>query len=261
MKPITVNGLHKNFGGVRAVNDVSFTVEESSIVGLIGPNGSGKSTLFNLITGTIPVDAGEVFIGTQRIDQLTTEEIFDLGIVRAFQVPRLFFGMSVLENTIATARNQRGELFRNVLRPRSWRKQEEELAERAYDLLEFLNLAHVARNRASDLSGGQMKLLELARALMADPKVLLLDEPAAGVVPSLAEEIFERLREYQQQHKLTIVVIEHRLELLFNTVEKVLVMDRGKLIAEGDPRIVSKHPDVIAAYFNRKQGREASDAS
>lgn len=261
MKSLKIEHLHKRFGGVHAVQDVTFTVEKGSIVGLIGPNGSGKSTLFNLITGTLPSDSGKILLDGEEIQRFPAEKVFDHGIVRAFQVPRLFFGMSVLENTIATARNQRGESIGAVLGSRSWQQQERELAEHAYELLEFLNLAHVARNRASDLSGGQMKLLELARALMADPQLLLLDEPAAGVVPSLAEVIFERLREYQQQHNLTIVIIEHRLELLFNMVEKVLVMNTGKLIADGDPVEVSKNPAVIEAYFNRKQGREADNAS
>ncbi len=249
MKSLEVKKVSRSFGGLLAVNNLSFHVPAGQFTGLIGPNGSGKSTLFNLITGTLAPDSGEVLLDGQRISGLPVTGVFDRGVVRAFQVPRLFYGMSVLENVLAAARSQPGEQLSSVLAAGRWREKERQLADRAYDLLEFLNLAHVARNKATDLSGGQMKLLELARCLMADPEVLLLDEPAAGVVPSLAQEIFERLRQYQQENGLTLVVIEHRLDLLFSTVDRVLVMNFGELIADGLPSEVVKVPAVSEAYM------------
>lgn len=241
---------------MQAVNNLSFHIPAGQFTGLIGPNGSGKSTLFNLVTGTLAPDSGSVLLDGQEISGLPVKRVFDRGVVRAFQVPRLFEGMSVLENVLAAAREQPGERLGSVLAAGRWKAKERELADRAYDLLQFLNLAHVARNRASDLSGGQMKLLELARCLMADPQVLLLDEPAAGVVPSLAQEIFERLRQYQQEHGLTLLVIEHRLDLLFSTVDRVLVMNFGELIADGLPTEVVQEAAVSEAYMGT-QARSA----
>lgn len=255
MKSVEVRNLNKSFGGLQAVNNVSFQIPAGQFVGLIGPNGSGKSTLFNLITGTLRADSGSVWLDGQEISGLPLETIFGRGIVRAFQVPRLFYGMSVLENVLAAARHQTGERLGVALRSRSWQAQERALAVRALELLEFLDLAHVARSLATDLSGGQMKLLELARALMADPQVLLLDEPAAGVVPSLAQTIFERLKQYQRETNLTLIVIEHRLELLLGAVDRALVMNQGGLIADGEPALVAQDAAVIEAYFgDRRSG-------
>lgn len=249
MRSIEVNRVSKSFGGLQAVNNLSFHVPAGQFTGLIGPNGSGKSTVFNLITGTLAPNSGSILLDGEEISSLPVKTVFDRGVVRAFQIPRLFNGMSVLENVLAAARNQPGERLGSVLAGGRWKVTERALAERAHELLEFLNLGHVARNRATDLSGGQMKLLELARCLMADPQVLLLDEPAAGVVPSLAQEIFERLKLYQREHNLTLIVIEHRLDLLFSTVDRVLVMNFGELIADGLPTEVVKMPAVVEAYM------------
>lgn len=257
MKSLEVKNLSRSFGGLQAVHNLSFRVPAGEFTGLIGPNGSGKSTLFNLITGTLAPDKGNVLLDDHEIGALPVKAVFDRGVVRAFQVPRLFYGMSVLENVLAAAREQPGERLGSVLVGGRWKAKERELAERAYELLEFLNLAHVARNRASDLSGGQMKLLELARCLMADPEVLLLDEPAAGVVPKLAHEIFGRLRRYQQENGLTLIVIEHRLDLLFSTVDRVLVMNYGELIADGLPADVVKEKAVSEAYMGTQNGTVA----
>lgn len=248
MQSLELKNLSKHFGGLKAVDNVSFRVEPGEFVGLIGPNGSGKSTVFNVVAGSLTPTGGQILLDGRDITGVRPAESFGSGLVRSFQIPRLFFGMSVLENVMVAARDQQGE---NLSRAagRGWQQQERELAERALDTLEFLNLAHVARNRASDLSGGQMKLLELARSLMADPAVLLLDEPAAGVVPALAHEIFERLVEYQKETGLTLLVIEHRLEVLFGAVDRVLVMNQGKVIASGKPDEVGQDPAVVEAYF------------
>ena len=224
-------------------------IEEGDIVGLIGSNGSGKTTLFNLIAGMHRPDSGEIWFKGERIDHLEPYDIFKRGIVRSFQVPRLFYGMTVLENCLVPPRKQIGEKllrapFRNL-----WAPQEEDLVERARGALEATNLLPVADNLTTELSGGQMKLVEFARATMGEPSLLLLDEPTAGVLPQLAQEIFRAIIDAHKRLGLTMVIIEHRLEILFDYVTKVFVMDRGRILSQGSPAEVSGDPKVIEAYL------------
>lgn len=218
-------------------------------MGLIGPNGSGKSTLFNIISGVFRPDAGRVFFQGERIEGLDPDEIFARGIVRSFQNPRLFLGMTVLENTLLPPRGQIGERVVNAPLHQRWADQEVSIAEAALGNLARHQLDGVRLNWATDVSGGQMKLLEVSRAMMGEPRLLLLDEPTAGVAPKLATEIFEAIVALQREYGLTFVVIEHRLSVLFDYVERVLVMHEGGLIFDGDPDDCVNDPRVLDSYL------------
>lgn len=249
MALLEVRGLHKDFGGTTAVAGVDLALETGEFVGLIGPNGSGKTTLFNLLSGVLRPTRGEIYFDGQRIDGLSPDRIFRRGLVRTFQVPRLFGNMTTLENALLPPEGQLGENPWHALWPRRWRQQELDLAQRARAVLETFHLDHAALQGTTELSGGQMKLLEAARALMGQAKLLLFDEPAAGVAPALARSVFDHLRRMQREAGMTLLVIEHRLDVLFEYVDAVIVMDRGHIIARGKPAEVAKDPRVIEAYF------------
>ena len=245
----TVN-LHKYFGGVRALDGVSISIREGEFVGLIGPNGSGKTTLFNVISGIYRPDKGDVYLYGKRVTGLPPYELYRRGLVRGFQVPRLWHGMTVVEYAATAARDSRGdEPISAVLGRKKWLQWEENsLVKRVHNVLEKLSLTRVALNRASEISGGQMKLTDISRALMGEARILLLDEPTAGVAPKLAHEIF-KLLERLNNEGLTIFVIEHRLEVLFNHVERVIVMHEGRVLLEGPPEKVAEDPRVLEAYL------------
>lgn len=246
---LVIDGLQKHFGGLMAVNRVSLTVEPGKIVGLIGPNGSGKSTLVNVVSGLLPSDGGAVRFDGADITGMVPDEIFAQGLVRGFQYPAIYFRMSVLDNTLLPVKGQSGE--NPWLAPfwGFWRKQEHHAAEDAYRILNDLELSKHFGNLGSDLSGGQMKLLELARTLLGEPKMILLDEPTAGVNPVLARRIFEEIAVMRERLGITFFIIEHRLDILFDFVDEVYVMHMGEIIAHGHPDEVANDPTVRSAYF------------
>lgn len=259
MALLEVRGLYKDFGGAAAVAGVDLSIEAGEFVGLIGPNGSGKTTLFNLLSGVLRPTRGEVYFDGRRIDGLSPDRIFRLGLVRNFQVPRLFRNMTTLENALLPPENQLGEHPWHALFPKRWRAQEVELARKARDVLGTFHLDGAALKGTAELSGGQMKLLEAARALMGEAKMLLFDEPAAGVAPALAHSVFEHLRRMQKEDGMTLFVIEHRLDVLFEYVDYVIVMDRGRVIARGKPAEVAGDARVVEAYFGgAAEGDEGS---
>jgi branched-chain amino acid transport system ATP-binding protein len=245
---LKVINVEVDFGGVKALNGVSIKVKEGEMVGIIGPNGSGKSTLINTISGVFKPDKGEIWFYDQRIDKLRPEEIYKLGIVRSFQNPRLFKGLSVAENTMFSRKNQAGEKLVNVLFGK-WRKEDKEIGKQASKILRSLNLIGVSNNWPSDISGGQMKLLEFSRALMGEPKLLLLDEPYAGISPSLAKEMSRTLSRINEEYGVAMVIVEHRIEYLFDIVKRVYAMGYGKVIAEGEPDKVINDKRVIEIYL------------
>ncbi len=232
-----------------AVYDVSLTIPQGQIIGLIGPNGSGKSTLLNVISATLPADSGAVIFDGQDITTLPTDEVFKLGLVRSFQDPSLFFKMTVLDNALLPVKKQRGETPWRAPFHRFWRKQETEHALESGELLTQLQLRNHYAALASDLSGGQMKLLELGRSLMGAPKLLLLDEPTAGIAPRLAYTIFEQIEHMRQTLGLTFLIVEHRLEILFDFVDSLYVMHLGQVIARGTPAEISANVEVREIYF------------
>lgn len=226
--------LQKHFGGILAVDAVELAVAEGDLIGLIGPNGSGKTTLINLLTGHLPPDAGDVFLGGLRANGLPPHAFAAHGIARTFQLTQLFGRMTVLENMLVPG----------LTRPRStWG----EVTKRARLYLEFLNLAHLEHLNAKNLSGGQQKLLELGRALMLEPVVLFLDEPFAGIHPQLRDQLIKRIQELHQSGR-TFVVVDHDMESILRIARRLVVMARGCKIADGLPAAVRADQTVLAAY-------------
>ncbi len=241
--------LARYFGGLRAVDGVSFVLKQGTITGLIGPNGAGKSTLFNTIAGALKPSGGTITFKGQRIDGLRPDQIYASGIARTFQIPRPFGGMSVLENMMLAPKGQSGERVWNpLLRNRIVRAEERASREKAREILAFVKLDRLADAPARNLSGGQLKLLELGRTLMSDPSLILLDEPGAGVNPTLLGEIIERIAQLNARG-VTFLIIEHNMDLVMNLCRPVVVMAAGKLLMEGEPETVRRDPRVLEAYL------------
>jgi branched-chain amino acid transport system ATP-binding protein len=249
MALLSTQRIDLHFGGLKALDDVSVSVEQGDLLGIIGTNGAGKSTLFSTITGHIQPDAGHVSFNGEDITALAVHHRVRRGLARTFQVPREFGHMTVFDNMMTAAPGQTGEsLTALLLRAGAVRRQEQEIAERARALLDFLNLSRVATEMAGRLSGGQKKLLELGRLLMLEPRCILLDEPFAGVNPVLIGEIAEKVTELNARG-ITVVIIEHNLDELARLARRFYVMDRGRVIAEGTPEAVLDDPRVREAYM------------
>ena len=246
---LQVKELSKSFGKLQAVDRISFNLEAKKITILIGPNGSGKTTLVNLISGFYKPDGGDVFYKSKRITGWAPHKVYRAGIARTFQVPALFSKLNVLENVLVAEKQNPGDGFLRAPLERLWRAPEEASTERAVRILELLGLSKAWEKRANALSGGQMKLLEIGRALMSGADLLLLDEPISGVNPTLAHEIFNTLVRLREELGVTFLVIEHRLDIALGYVDKVIAMAYGKLIASGSPDSVISDPRVIEAYI------------
>lgn len=246
---LEVKDVAKYFGGVKALDGVTLSVSRGGLIGLIGPNGSGKTTLFNVITGFYVPTRGEVWFGGERIDGLNPNEVYLKGIVRTFQIPRLFPSLTVLENVLLTPPNQIGERPLYAPMRSKWGEQEKELARKAVRLLKRFGLGDYIHASVSELSAAHIKLLETIRGLMTDAKLYLLDEPAAGVAYDMAKEMFSFIRKLRDKEGLTFFIIEHRLEVLMEFVDYVYVLHNGKLLAEGTPDEVVQNKAVIEAYL------------
>jgi branched-chain amino acid transport system ATP-binding protein len=238
---LQVKGLCKYFGGIKAVDDCTFDVEAGSITALIGPNGAGKTTAFNCISRTMVPTKGEVWFDGRRIDQLRPHKITAMGLSRTFQISRNLADMTVLENVICQSKI-RG--WRDLLKP-AMSKDE---IDKALGILDFLGITRIAHEDGSNLSYGQKKLMDLAALLMSDPKIILLDEPAGGVNPTLLEEIIGHIRKLNAQG-LTVLIVEHNMELIMRLSHRVVVMAQGTVIAEGTPDEVRENPKVLDAYL------------
>jgi len=241
MSMLVAEGICKAFGGIRALDTCSISVEKGSITGLIGPNGSGKTTMFNVMTGYERVDSGQVQFEGQTITNASPAKVFRLGIGRTFQLTRVFPRLTVLENMhVAVQRNDlKGLLSR-------WSSTNEQ--KRALELLDFVGLTSLKNSPAGILSYGQKKLLEFAYILIADPQVILLDEPAGGVNPTMINYLTERIRSLNERG-VTFLVVEHNMEFVMSLCSKVMVMHRGTRIAEGTPAEVRSNPAVLEAYL------------
>ena len=246
---IEVQNVSKSFGSLRAVDDVSVSIDEKSLTILIGPNGSGKTTLINTIAGLYGADSGRVLFYGKDITKLHSHEIYKMGLARTFQIPSLFGKLTVLENAMVAAKGNPGENFLKSMWKRSWIKKEREVAESAFKTLSIVGLYPMWDKPAESLSGGQMKLLEIARALMSGANTMLLDEPISGVNPTLAHEIFQKILSLRDTLGLTFLIVEHRLDIALTYVDSVVAMAYGKLIAAGDPQEVMSDARVIDAYL------------
>jgi len=246
---LSATDLTIEFGNLKAVNNVSFSLKKGSITGLIGPNGAGKSTLFNALTGSLSPTAGHMQLNGREITGKSPDQLFSMGLGRTFQIPRPFRKMSVLENAMLCPAAQIGEnIFAPLLNARKIELQEEMIYEKAMEILEFLTLSDLANQDAGKISGGQMKLLELARILMGDPEVILLDEPAAGVNPSLTHILLERIETLNAAGK-TFLIIEHDMDFIMSHCDPIIALAQGELVFEGTADEAQASPVLLDAYL------------
>ena len=246
---LSTKKLSKSFGEFCALANLSVEIQAGSITGLIGPNGAGKSTLFQTLTGILPPTEGQVFLKSKEITNFRTNQLFKMGLAFTFQLPRPFKKMSVLENVMISPVNQIGErltgpFFQNT----KMKREEAQIRDTAMQILEFVTLDHLANQAAGKISGGQMKLLELARVLMVKPSMILLDEPAAGISPTLTELLIEKITELNRQGT-TFLIIEHNMDFIMKQCDPVIAMAEGKVIFEGTPLEAQHNPLLLEAYL------------
>lgn len=247
---LVVNRLDKWFGGNRAVDGATFSVERGSITGLIGPNGAGKTTCFNCVAGALRPDGGHVHLNGEEITGLAPHKVYRKGLVRTFQIPQELGRMTVLENVMLMAHGHPGErLWECILRPGRVKVFEEQIRARALEVLRGVDLDRLAESPAGTLSGGQRKLLELARTLMAEPELILLDEPSAGVNPSLAARLVDDIQAIRRERGITFLVIGHDMDLVARLCDRLVVMTVGRVMMEGTPDDVLGNREVQEAYL------------
>jgi len=247
---IEVRHVSKHFGGLTAVENCSLKVARGSVTGLIGPNGAGKSTLFNMVAGTFPPDEGEIHFDGADITGLPPHQLFSRGLLRTFQIAHEFSNMTALENLMVVPADQPGEHLSNIwLRPGMVASRESEVRRKAEEVIDFLKLGHVRTELAGNLSGGQKKLLELGRTMMADARLVLLDEVAAGVNRTLLKDLAENIERMNREFGYTFFVIEHDMDLIARLCDPVIVMAQGEVIAEGPMEEIRQNPEIIEAYF------------
>ena len=241
MSILEVKSVSKSFGGVQANVDISVAVEQGSIVGLIGPNGSGKTTLFNSIVGTHPIDKGSIIFDNTEVSEMPVPAVAKLGLLRTFQQTRIYSKLYCVENMLISHKaSDSGFIFAKI---------PTELTEKAENLLNFVGLYQKRNLRAGDLSFGQQKLLELAMALMNEPKMLLLDEPTAGINPTLINGIIDRLIKVNKDYGITLLVIEHNMRVIMSLAQKIFCLAHGKMLAEGSPDQIKNDKRVVDAYL------------
>ena len=246
MSILEVNNVSKSFGGVKANVDISMSVDKGKIVGLIGPNGSGKTTLFNSIVGTYPIDQGSIKFNDKEVSELPVPVIAKLGLLRTFQQTRIYGKLNCVENMLISHKASDESLVKIFSQiPKN-------LTEKAENLLNFVGLYQKRKLRAGDLSFGQQKLLELAMALMNEPKMLLLDEPTAGINPTLINGIIDRLIKVNKEFGITLLVIEHNMRVIMNLAQKIFCLAHGELLAEGLPEQIKNDKRVIEAYLGAR---------
>jgi ABC-type branched-subunit amino acid transport system ATPase component len=254
--------VSKNFSGLQALNNVDLTLKRQKIIGLIGPNGSGKSTLFNVITNVISKDehdTGDVIFDGELINENKTHKIAQSGLVRTFQITQIFPRLTVMENMLIAAQFHPGEnlstvlkdFIKGIFRRKTWKNQELTFAEKAKEILDFLEISHLMHEKAEVLSGGQRKLLTLGRALMTSGKIILLDEPVAGVNPVLSSKIFEKIDQLRKE-STTFFIVEHNMDVIMDSSDHVFVLSKGEIIADGSPNEIQANPTVLDAYLGNE---------
>ncbi len=247
---LVLDTLTKSFGGFQAINACSFQIQAGAITGLIGPNGAGKTTMMNLIAGAFQPDSGKIIFCDEDVTHLTTDALFQKGLVRTFQIPHEFYRLTALENLMMVPPSQIGEgLLENCIRGRQIEKQEEEIHQKAMETLIFLELEHVANTLAGKLSGGQKKLLELGRTMMTDAKLVLLDEPAAGVNRTLLRKLEDKIMILNAQRGYTFILIEHAMDMIEKLCPHVICMAEGTVLTQGRFQDVKQDSRVLDAYL------------
>ena len=248
---ISVKNLKKSFGGITAVDVKELSFIEGELTSVIGPNGAGKTTFFDLISGFQNADSGDIFLKENNISNSQPYKIARMGMVRTFQLTKVFDRMTVMENLLFSGSNVNNDSFlRSILKLNSQKVYENSLKDKANEILNDLNIGHMADSYARELSGGQKKLLELARAIINEPEILLLDEPLAGVNPKLAEDILSLIKKLSEDG-ITIVMVEHNIEAVMKISERVVVLAEGSLIADGSPNEIRTNKNVIEAYLGK----------
>ena len=247
---LEIRNIDKKFGGLRAVNNASMKIEKGSITGLIGPNGAGKTTSFNTIAGAEKPTGGDVFLEGMNVTGRSTEQLYHMGLLRTFQLSQEYPKMTTLENLMVACKDQAGEdILMNWLYPKKVIQRELEVINKANQTLEFLGLSHVTNELAGNLSGGQKKLLELGRTMMADAKLILLDEPGAGVNPTLMQKIGDMIIDLNQNRGYTFCLIEHDMQLIERLCHRIIVLAEGRILQEGSMEEIRNNSKVVDAYF------------
>lgn len=250
---LTVKDLKMQFGGLVAVDNVNFSLKSGQIAAIIGPNGAGKTTIFNCISGFYTPTAGEVWLGNDNITGLSSHTIAQKGLMRTFQNIRLFKEMTVLENLLVAQHNQlNNQYIAGLLRLPSFKKAEQRALESAVKWLDIFGLHKFANREAGNLSYGQQRRLEIARCMITEPKIIILDEPAAGLNPQETQELIDLIRLLRDQHRVSVMLIEHDMNLVMNISENILVVEYGRPIAEGSPEEIRNNAEVIKAYLGEE---------
>ena len=249
MAILSVNGVHKHFGGLVVLDGVNMELEEKKLYQLIGPNGSGKTTLINVISGLFKPDEGSIIFDGHDITNLGPLKTSKTGLIRTFQIPQPFTKLTTLENLLTASGNNSGESFMKAPLKQLWVKDEKRIMEKSFEMLGMVNLLEQWEIQSQNLSGGQLKLLELGKAMMSGAKMILMDEPIAGVNPTLAHDIFEKIRKICDEQGITFLIIEHRLDIALQYADHVFAMDNGKIVAEGSSDEIINHPKVIESYL------------
>ena len=249
---LQISKINKSFGGLKVLNNLSFKIEKGSITGLIGPNGAGKTTLFNVINGSIKPDSGSVQLNNYELIGLQPHELFEIGVLRTFQIPHEFFSLTVLDNLLVVPPNKIGEtFFGQWFFEKKIKKIEEINVKKAKDILDILGLSHLEKEYAGNLSGGQKKLLELGRVMMVEPEIILLDEVGAGVNKTLLKKISDIIKKLNKEKKYTFIMIEHDLDFISKLCDTIIVMAEGQFLTQGNIQQIKSNQKVIDIYLGK----------